>query len=88
MLNWGLGYFEYFQFCEDIGAKPIPVVPARLNLIDSQAVKIILMGELMTENIFEVPEKIVPQTTNIKISTSFAYSTPGNSLTVIKFNEK
>lgn len=24
----GLGYFEYFQFCEDIGAKPIPVVPA------------------------------------------------------------
>lgn len=32
--NWryhqtlGLGYFEYFQFCEDIGAKPIPVLPA------------------------------------------------------------
>jgi alpha-L-arabinofuranosidase len=31
--NWrynqtlGLGYYEYFQFCEDIGAKPIPVVP-------------------------------------------------------------
>ncbi|MGO4731146.1 alpha-L-arabinofuranosidase C-terminal domain-containing protein [Paenibacillus sp. 2KB_22] len=31
--NWhyhqtlGLGYFEYFQFCEDIGAKPIPVLP-------------------------------------------------------------
>ncbi len=24
----GLGYFEYFQFCEDIGAKPIPVVAA------------------------------------------------------------
>ena len=24
----GLGYFEYFQFCEDIGAEPIPVVPA------------------------------------------------------------
>ncbi|MBN8637680.1 MAG: alpha-N-arabinofuranosidase [Anaerolineae bacterium] len=24
----GLGYFEYFQFCEDIGAKPLPVVPA------------------------------------------------------------
>lgn len=24
----GLGYFEYFQFCEDIGAKPVPVVPA------------------------------------------------------------
>lgn len=32
--NWGynqtlgLGYFEYFLFCEDIGAKPIPVLPA------------------------------------------------------------
>lgn len=32
--NWnynqtlGLGYFEYFQFCEDIGAEPLPVVPA------------------------------------------------------------
>ncbi len=24
----GLGYFEYFQFCEDIGAKAVPVVPA------------------------------------------------------------
>ncbi|HEX2906446.1 MAG TPA: alpha-L-arabinofuranosidase C-terminal domain-containing protein [Phototrophicaceae bacterium] len=24
----GLGYYEYFQFCEDIGAKPVPVVPA------------------------------------------------------------
>ncbi|MDH6304303.1 beta-xylosidase/alpha-L-arabinofuranosidase [Parabacteroides sp. PF5-5] len=24
----GLGYFEFFQFCEDIGAEPVPVVPA------------------------------------------------------------
>lgn len=24
----GLGYFEYFQFCEDIGAIPVPVVSA------------------------------------------------------------
>lgn len=24
----GLGYFEYFQFCEDIGAEPIPVIAA------------------------------------------------------------
>jgi alpha-N-arabinofuranosidase len=24
----GLGYFEYFQFCEDIRAKPLPVVAA------------------------------------------------------------
>ena len=24
----GLGYYEYFLFCEDIGAEPVPVVPA------------------------------------------------------------
>lgn len=24
----GLGYYEFFQFCEDVGAKPLPVVPA------------------------------------------------------------
>jgi len=24
----GLGYYEFFQFCEDIGAKPLPVLPA------------------------------------------------------------
>lgn len=24
----GLGYFEYFQFCEDIGAEPLPVMAA------------------------------------------------------------
>lgn len=35
--NWGynqtlgLGYYEYFLFCEDIGAKPVPVLPAAYN---------------------------------------------------------
>lgn len=24
--SYGIGYYEYFQFCEDIGAKPIPVM--------------------------------------------------------------
>ena len=24
----GLGYYEYFLFCEDIGAEPLPVIPA------------------------------------------------------------
>ena len=27
----GLGYFEYFQFCEDMGAKPLPVVAAAVS---------------------------------------------------------
>lgn len=26
--SFGLGYYEYFQFCEDIGAEPLPVIPA------------------------------------------------------------
>jgi len=31
----GLGYFEYFQFCEDMGAKPLPVVPAGVSCQNS-----------------------------------------------------
>lgn len=33
--SMGLGYFEYFQFCEDIGAKPVPVVPAGVSCQNS-----------------------------------------------------
>jgi alpha-N-arabinofuranosidase len=33
----GLGYFEYFQFCEDIGAKPVPVVAAGVSCQNSGA---------------------------------------------------
>ncbi|WP_221033161.1 alpha-L-arabinofuranosidase C-terminal domain-containing protein [Actomonas aquatica] len=29
--TFGLGYFEFFQFCEDIGAKPLPVVAAGVS---------------------------------------------------------
>lgn len=31
----GLGYFEYFQFCEDVGAKPLPVLPAAVSCQNS-----------------------------------------------------
>jgi len=31
----GLGFFEYFQFCEDIGAKPLPVLPAAVSCQNS-----------------------------------------------------
>ncbi|BCM92555.1 extracellular exo-alpha-L-arabinofuranosidase [Abditibacteriota bacterium] len=33
----GLGYFEYFQFCEDAGAKPLPVVAAGVSCQNSGA---------------------------------------------------
>ncbi len=31
----GLGYFEYFQFCEDIGAEPLPILPAGVSCQNS-----------------------------------------------------
>lgn len=31
----GLGYFEYFQFCEDIGATPLPIVAAGVSCQNS-----------------------------------------------------
>lgn len=56
----GLGYFEYFQFCEDIGAKPVPVVPAavscqnsggtwRINGVGQQALPLEDMSEYIQE---------------------------------------
>ncbi len=33
--SFGLGYFEYFQFCEDIGAMPLPVVAAGVSCQNS-----------------------------------------------------
>ena len=33
--SMGLGYFEYFQLCEDIGAKPVPVLPAAVSCQNS-----------------------------------------------------
>lgn len=44
--NWnynqslGLGYYEYFLLCEDIGAKPIPILPAGYNPHSGQAVSV------------------------------------------------
>lgn len=32
----GLGYYEFFQFCEDIGAKPLPVLAAGVPCQNSQ----------------------------------------------------
>ena len=33
--SMGLGYYEYFQFCEDIGAEPLPVVAAGVSCQNS-----------------------------------------------------
>lgn len=31
----GLGFYEYFQLCEDLGAKPVPVLPAGVSCQNS-----------------------------------------------------
>lgn len=49
--NWGynqtlgLGYYEYFCFCEDIGAKPLPVLPGGFNPHKGEGVPIDELGE-------------------------------------------
>ncbi|MDD3323036.1 MAG: alpha-L-arabinofuranosidase C-terminal domain-containing protein [Paludibacter sp.] len=61
----GIGYFEYFQYCEDMGAKPIPVVPAGVSCqnsggtwrIDSNGQKGIPLAE-MHEYIQEILDLI------------------------------
>ena len=48
--NWGynqtlgLGYYEYFCFCEDIGAKPLPVLPGGFNPHKGEGVPIEELG--------------------------------------------
>ncbi len=55
--NWrynqtlGLGYYEYFCFCEDIGAKPLPVVPAGFNPHKGEGVPIEEIDEWVQETL-------------------------------------
>ena len=53
--NWrynqtlGLGYFEYFCFCEEIGAKPLPVLPGGFNPHKGEGVPLEEIGEWVQE---------------------------------------
>lgn len=55
--NWrynqtlGLGYFEYFCFCEEIGAKPLPVVPAGFNPHKGEGVPLSEIDEWVKETL-------------------------------------
>ncbi len=55
--NWrynqtlGLGYFEYFCFCEEIGAKPLPVVPAGFNPHKGEGVPLSEIDEWVQETL-------------------------------------
>ena len=35
-MDFALGYFEYFQLCEDIGAEPLPILPAGVSCPNPQ----------------------------------------------------
>ena len=55
--NWGynqslgLGYYEYFCFCEEIGAKPLPVVPGGFNPHKGEGVPIEEIDEWVNETL-------------------------------------
>ena len=55
--NWGynqtlgLGYYEYFCFCEEIGAKPLPVVPAGFNPHRGEGVALEEIGDWVQETL-------------------------------------
>ncbi|MCR4810923.1 MAG: alpha-N-arabinofuranosidase [Prevotella sp.] len=51
----GLGYFEYFQFCEDLGMEPVPILPSGVscqgtnggwNMWPTQAQDVVPMSEM------------------------------------------
>ena len=53
--SMGLGYFEYFQFCEDLGMQPLPILPCGVscqganggwNMWPTQAQDVVPMSEM------------------------------------------
>lgn len=52
--SFGLGYFEYFRLCEQIGAAPVPVLAAGVCCQNSEGGQHSLPEELMDDYIAEV----------------------------------
>ena len=53
--SMGLGYFEYFQFCEDLGMQPLPILPCGVscqgagggwNMYPTQAQDVVPMSQM------------------------------------------
>lgn len=47
--SYGLGYYEYFQFCEDIGAEPLPCLPMGVTPDALKGIQHIVPMEQMQE---------------------------------------
>lgn len=45
--TYGLGYFEYFQLCEDLGMQPLPVIPVGVSC-GFRGLEVVPMNELQT----------------------------------------
>lgn len=55
----GLGYYEYFQFCEDIGAEPLPVIAAGVPCQNSSVGGYGQQGGVPIENMQEYIQDIL-----------------------------
>lgn len=49
--SFGIGYYEYFLFCEDIGAKPLPVLPGGFNPHTGEGVPLEDIGQWVQETL-------------------------------------
>lgn len=82
--NWGynqslgLGYYEYFCFCEEIGAEPVPVLPGGFNPHKGVGVPLEEIGEWV--NAFETRnlDEVIPLTDEKGITGRFAVA--GNDI--------
>ena len=57
--SMGLGFYEYFQFCEDIGAQPLPVLPAGVPCQNSSVGGHGQQGGIPMEDMDEYVEEIL-----------------------------
>ena len=83
--NWkynqslGLGYYEYFLFCEDIGAKPLPVLPAGYNPHMDQAAPLDEMEEWIDDALDLIEFANGPVTSKWgKVRSELGHSEPFN----------
>ena len=90
-LNWnrwgywqshGLGFFEYFQLAEDIGAEPLPILAAGMTCQFKKPVECIPLGSLdgVIQNAFDLIEFAngAPETTWGRVRADMGHPAPFN----------
>lgn len=64
--------------------KPIRIDLGGATGLSRRGVKTVLSGDPMAVNDVDNPQRVVPQTSSIRVGPNFAYEAPGHSLTVIR----